>query len=446
MLAVGMAMRNVPGFQFCQNLNSSVSGSLRQLALIVILIRAGLGLDPVALAKLSGVVIRLAFGPCLIEALTLAICAHFLLQFPWAWGFLLGFVIAAVSPAVTVPCLLSLRNKGYGVAKGIPTIVIAAASVDDILAISAFGVTLGFAIAQQESMAMTLIQGPIEVVLGITFGIVWGLSLGLFLSRPDYQYGPETTVIRMLFVFGGGCLSVFGFQFVGYPGSGALGCLTAAFVASVLWRKKEVLHDNDNLNWAFEQLWFVFQPMLFGLIGCEIDLINLDTNVVINGMICLVVGLVFRIFTSFYMVAHAGLTTRERFFICMAWLPKATVQAAIGPVAYDLARQHKAGMVAEQFGLEVLTIAVLSILITAPLGAVAIMVGGPRLLSNEDNCEGQNNGERMTVTISPRQEATAANGTAGVNEGEGEEEEGDDNGILIQMGNVNNLREVEKTS
>lgn len=381
MLAIGIAMRNISGFQFCQNLNSDLSSSLRQIALIVILTRAGLGLDPVALAKLSGVVIRLAFGPCLVESLVLAVTTHFILGYPWAWGFLLGFVISAVSPAVTVPCLLSLRDRGYGVAKGIPTIVIAAASVDDILAISAFGVTLGFAIsAEQESLTMTIIQGPIEVLLGITFGLVWGLGCGIFLSRP----GKEATLLRIIFIFGGGSLAVFGFQYVGYAGSGALGCLAAAFIASVLWRKKNVLDDNDNLNWAFQKLWFIFQPLLFGLIGCEIDLLNLKPNVILLGLLCLAIALVFRIITSFYMVARAGLTFKERLFISMAWLPKATVQAAIGSVAYDLARKLNAGAEAEDYGLQVLTIAVLSILITAPVGAIAIMLAGPKLLSVEE--------------------------------------------------------------
>lgn len=93
--------------------------------------------------------------------------------------------MAAVSPAVIVPCLLSLRDRGYGVEKGIPTIVIAAASIDDILAISGFGICVGFVFSQKESMTMTIIQGPIEVIMGIAFGIVWGLVMGVFVSRPD---------------------------------------------------------------------------------------------------------------------------------------------------------------------------------------------------------------------------------------------------------------------
>ena len=109
----------------------------------MILTQAGLGLDPVALRKLSWSVVRLAFLPCLVEAVTAALSAYLILDFPLDWGFMLGFVIAAVTPAVVVPSMLSLQQKGLGVRQGIPTLVIAAASIDDVLAISGFGVVLG---------------------------------------------------------------------------------------------------------------------------------------------------------------------------------------------------------------------------------------------------------------------------------------------------------------
>ena len=115
----------------------------RNVALVVILTRAGLGLDPVALKKLSWGVVRLAFLPCLVEAVTVAVASYLILGFPIAWGFMLGFVLAAVSPAVVVPSMLSLQHKGLGVAQGIPTLVIAAASIDDVLALSGFGVVVG---------------------------------------------------------------------------------------------------------------------------------------------------------------------------------------------------------------------------------------------------------------------------------------------------------------
>ena len=116
--------------------------------MVVILIKAGLGLDAAALKRLSFVVVRLAFMPCLVETATDAVVAHFIMGFPWLWGILLGFVLAAVSPAVVVPSLLSLQERGYGEDKGISTLVIAASSIDDIAAISGFGVVLGIIFSQ----------------------------------------------------------------------------------------------------------------------------------------------------------------------------------------------------------------------------------------------------------------------------------------------------------
>ena len=117
-------------------LDPILSRSLRTLCLAVILLRAGLELDPVQLWRLSGMVLRATFIPCFVEAAAVAALSHFILGFPWTVGFMLGFVLAAVSPAVIIPCLMSLSERGYGVAKGIPTLVISACAADDVVAIS----------------------------------------------------------------------------------------------------------------------------------------------------------------------------------------------------------------------------------------------------------------------------------------------------------------------
>merc|ERR1712156_620748 len=179
MLLTGIVIKNIPGVEFDEYWVKT-SGILRGIALVVILMRAGLGLDPQALKKLSGMVFRLAFTPCLVETTVVAVFSHLLLGFPWMWGFMLGFVLAAVSPAVVVPCLLSLQEKGYGVDKGIPTLVIAAASVDDVLAISGFTILLGITFKPDQDLLTVVFQGPKEVVIGLLFGIAWaGLSVML---------------------------------------------------------------------------------------------------------------------------------------------------------------------------------------------------------------------------------------------------------------------------
>ena len=265
MLLTGILIKNIPGMTFDEYWTKT-SSILRGVALVVILMRAGLGLDPQALKRLSIMVFRLAFTPCLAETLTVAVASHFLLGFPWIWGFMLGFVLAAVSPAVVVPCLLGLQERGYGVDKGIPTLVIAAASVDDVLAISGFTILKGITFKPNQDVLAIVFQGPKEVVIGLLFGIGWaGLSV-MFPGKDDTTMGK----MRFLMVFLGGLLAYFGSESVGLDGAGALAVLVMAFVAGIGWRKRGWTDDNTVTS-SLSDLWVVFQPILFGLIGTEIQ-------------------------------------------------------------------------------------------------------------------------------------------------------------------------------
>ena len=422
MLLVGIALKNVPGLEFARGLDPSIATACRQLALAVILLRAGLGLDPAALRSLSAAVFRLAFLPCmylnlltvfhvvhlsnskgLAETVVVAVVARLLLGLPWLWGALLGFTLAAVSPAVVVPCLLSLQQAGFGVEKGIPTLVIAAASLDDVLAISCFTVLLGIAFNPGESVARAALQGPLEAVVGVVTGLCWGGLTVLLPAQPD-----PSPALRLLLLVGGALLALFGLGRAGLPGSGPLAVLVLAFTAGLGWRAQG-WPDSNPVTTTLAAAWQVLQPLLFGLIGSEIRLEALQAGTVGWGGLCLAAGLLVRLLVSQAAVLGSGLSVSERLFVALAWLPKATVQAAIGPLALDQAKRllaerypgqacpavlHSPTAPAnstEQQGLEavcdmvghgntVLTIAVLVILVTAPLGAVAIMTGGPRML------------------------------------------------------------------
>jgi NhaP-type Na+/H+ or K+/H+ antiporter len=427
MLVVGIVLKNVPYISVARGLDPAWSAALRSTALAVILLRAGLGLDPQALKQLSAMVFRLAFMPCLAETCVVAVTSHFLIGLPWIWGFMLGFVLAAVSPAVVVPCLLALQEKGWGVAKGIPTLVIAAASVDDVLAISAFTIILGITFNPSADLASVILQGPLEAVVGVVFGLVWGV-LAVFLPPSPHP----STVLRLLVLVGGALLALFGSDVAGLPGSGALAVLVMAFVAGVGWRGQG-WGDNNPVTQALATAWLVLQPLLFGLIGTEIQVTALDMGTVGWGVVVLCCGLAIRLIVSYGAVMMGDLNMKERVSVSLAWLPKATVQAAIGPLALDKAKQALASKFPGQdcnpvmvssmhiteplsgatlvrdmvngtmvegysgdggnmlanicdmvtYGDKVLTIAVLVILITAPIGAVAIMTGGPKLLEKE---------------------------------------------------------------
>ena len=215
-------------------LDPLIARQLRTLCLTVILIRAGLEMDPVALWNLSGMVLRATFIPCFVEAAAVAGLSYFLLDFPLTVGLMLGFVLAAVSPAVIIPCLISVAERGYGVAKGIPTLVISACAADDVVAISGFGIFLGITFNEDADTMQLAMHGPIEVALGLSFGISWGL---LAQWLPDKGH-PHVAFFRWLVVFAGGLIALYGAHLIHYDGAGGLAAILLSLVASMQWRKE----------------------------------------------------------------------------------------------------------------------------------------------------------------------------------------------------------------
>ncbi|XP_070404812.1 sodium/hydrogen exchanger 9B2 isoform X2 [Nothobranchius furzeri] len=370
MLLAGLLLRNVPYVTEAVFINTHWSAALRNIALSIILTRAGLGLNPSALRRLKAVCVRVAVGPCMMEACVIAVVSHFLLRLPWIWGFILGFVLAAVSPAVVVPSMLLLQREGYGVEKGIPTLLMAAGSFDDILAITGFSTCLGIAFSTGSTW-MNILKGLLEVVGGILAGLILGLFLCLFPSNDQ----EDLVLRRTLMLVGLSIFSVFFSHAVGFAGAGGLCTLVLSFLAALGWKSEKVA-----VAALVGQSWDVFQPLLFGLIGAEIVVTSLNPSTVGLGMACILVGLLIRLLVTFLLVHFGGFNLKEKVFIAVAWLPKATVQAAIGSKALDMAREEgDDAMVA--FGLDVLTLAVLAILTTAPVGALGIGLAGPRLLA-----------------------------------------------------------------
>uniref|UniRef100_A0A3Q0QX71 Cation/H+ exchanger transmembrane domain-containing protein n=1 Tax=Amphilophus citrinellus TaxID=61819 RepID=A0A3Q0QX71_AMPCI len=374
MLLMGFLLRNIPVVTDGVYIDFRWSASLRNIALAVILARAGLGLDPMALRKLKAVCIRVAAGPCLIEACTAALISHFLMGLPWVWSFILGFVLGAVSPAVVIPSMLLLQKDGYGVEKGIPTLLMAAGSCDDILAITGFTACLGIAFATGPTW-YNLLRGVLEVAGGMVAGILLGFLIQYFPSVDQ----KHLVMKRSFLVLGLSIFAVFGSSVAGFPGSGALCTLVLAFLAGLGWGTEKARVE-EVLVWA----WNVFQPLLFGLIGAEIRVSELERHSVGLGVACLLIALLVRVSLTFVCVLFAGFNMREKVFIALAWMPKATVQAAIGSTALDMAR-IKDDKQLQKYGMDVLTVAVLSILLTAPVGALIIGLCGPCLLQKPKN-------------------------------------------------------------
>ncbi|XP_018537713.1 sodium/hydrogen exchanger 9B2 [Lates calcarifer] len=385
MLLAGLLLRNVPYITDAVYIDNHWSAALRNIALSIILTRAGLGLDPSALRRLKAVCVRVAIGPCVVEACVIAVVSHFLLGLPWVWGFILGFVLAAVSPAVVVPSMLLLQREGYGVEKGIPTLLMAAGSFDDILAITGFSTCLGIAFSTGSTW-MNILKGLLEVVGGVIAGLILGLLLCCIPSKDQ----EDLVLRRTLMLLGLSIFSVFFSHVIGFAGAGGLCTLVLAFLAALGWKT-----DKAPVAAMVGRSWDVFQPLLFGLIGAEITIATLSPSTVGLGLACISIGLVIRLLVTFLLVHFGGFNLKEKLFIAVAWLPKATVQAAIGSKALDMAREE-GDEALMKFGLDVLTLAVLAILTTAPIGALGIGLAGPRLLARQVKEETE--GEATTPT------------------------------------------------
>ncbi|OWK55301.1 Mitochondrial sodium/hydrogen exchanger 9B2 [Lonchura striata] len=262
-------------------------------------------------------------------------CLNHQVVFVWMLNLcVFSFVLGAVSPAVVVPSMLILQAGGYGVEKGVPTLLMAAGSIDDILAITGFNTCLGMAFSSGSTL-YNVLRGVLEVTVGIAAGGILGMFIRYFPSHDQVWDG-----------------------------------LMKRFVLFLLQREIEKI---------VAVAWDIFQPFLFGLIGAEVSITSLRPETVGLCVAILGIALVVRIIATFLMVSFAGFNFKEKIFVSLAWIPKATVQAAIGSLALDTARQHQDEQL-EKYGMDVLTVAFLAILITAPIGALVIGLAGPRLL------------------------------------------------------------------
>ena len=207
---------------------------------------------------------------------------------------------------------------------------------------------------------------------------------------------------RWLILFGGGLIALFGAHLIHYDGAGGLATIIMAFVASMQWRK-EGWGDHNPVTKTFQRMWIILQPVIFALIGTEIQIDKINFETLGYSILVLVIALVIRMIGTYTAVLGAGLNTKEKIFMAFAWLPKATVQAALGPIFLDNVLRLKERDFDQlgdrdewvSMGNDILTLAVLSILITAPLGAVSILALGPRLLERDENFKASDDSEEM---------------------------------------------------
>ena len=347
-----------------------ISPQLRQMALIIILLKAGLSLNLSDLRQVGRPAVMMSFVPASFEILAFLLFGPFILGISRVEAALLGSVLAAVSPAVVIPRMVQLMEEKYGTDKSIPQMIMAGASCDDIFVIVLFSAFLGM--AQGGSVrAADFLNIPVSIVLGILLGAVFGYGLSCFFERAYEKKHYIRNSMKVVVVLGMSFLlmSVEAWLEDVVSVSGLLAVVSMACMIKI----KSAPIVSKRLSEKFGKLWVAAEVMLFVLVGAAVD-IRYTMGAGAAAVLMIAIALGFRAVGVCLCLAGTKLNRRERLFGIIAYLPKATVQAAIGSVPLA------AGLPCGQL---VLSVAVLSILITAPLGAVGMDLTYRKFLEKE---------------------------------------------------------------
>ena len=330
-----------------------ISSELRKIALIIILTRAGLGLDLSGLKKIGRPAVLMCFVPASLEILGMILLAPKLMGLTVLEAAIMGAVLAAVSPAVVVPRMVRLMDEGYGVNKGIPQLILAGASVDDVYVIVLFSTFTGM--MQGESASVTsFLNVPVSIFLGVVLGLLLGTFFAYYLKKVHLR-----DTAKVLIILSVSFLLVVIEDHLNTPITFSA-LIAIMFIGIGLQKKREAVAKR--LSVKYGKLWVGAGVFLFVLVGATVN-IEYFGKVGVQALAVILGALVFRMLGVFICLPGTDLTGREKMFCMLAYTPKATVQAAIGGIPLSL------GFAC---GDMVLTVAVLAIVLTAPLGALAI--------------------------------------------------------------------------
>lgn len=349
----------------------SISSELRQIVLIIILLKAGLSLNLADLKKVGRPAVMMAFVPASFEICGYLPCAPMILGITRIESAVMGAVLAAVSPAVVVPRMVQLMENGYGTEKSIPQMILAGASCDDIFVIVLFSTFAG--IAQGGTADFTqFLNIPVSIVLGILLGAAVGYLLSLFFETAYAKEHYVRNSMKVIVVLGLSFL-LMAVETWAKPYVSVSGLLAVVSMACVLKMKcpKSV---SGRLSEKFGKLWIAAEVVLFVMVGAAVD-IRYTATAGGAAVVMILLALIFRAAGVCVCMAGTALNKKERLFTVIAYLPKATVQAAIGSV--PMAMGLSCGQI-------VLSVAVLAILITAPLGAIGMDMTYRRLLKRQE--------------------------------------------------------------
>ena len=330
----------------------NISSELRTIALIIILLRAGLTLNISDLKKIGRPAIFMCFLPATFELLAVGIFAPLFFEISRVEAFLMGSVLGAVSPAVVVPRMIKMIDDKKGTNKGIPQLIMAGASLDDIFVILIFTSLLTIASGNGLSI-MTFINVPISVVLGVLVGLIVGIVMVTLFKKISINITEKVLILLMV------SIGLYGLEQI-VKEYVSFSSLIASMALGIVILYK--LKDIADLQLGFNKLWIAFEVLLFVLVGASVEVKYFFSNLLL-GLVVVIIGLFFRSIGVMVSLLGTKYNFKEKIFIIISYLPKATVQASIGGIALSMGLPG---------GELILSVAVIAILMTAPIGAIGI--------------------------------------------------------------------------
>ncbi len=363
MLFVGIII-GPSGFDLLEAPLLNISEDIRKIALIIILLRAGLGLNRRMILSIGKQASALSVIPVMLEGVVVMFFATLLFDFNLVQGGMLGFIVAAVSPAVIVPTMLELMRDKIGMKKRIPVLVLSSASVDDVIAITMFSAFLSIYFSQSVTFVSYVYRIPLSIFLGISLGIIVGYGLVWFFKK----YSTRDTKKILLLIAVGILMVSFAELVESYVMvASLLGVMTLGIMIT---EKKTLL--GERLSIKFDKVWVLAELFLFVLVGAALD-IDVALEAGLFGVFLVILGVMARSIGVFVATIATEFTIKEKWFIVFSYTPKATVQAAVGSIPLSLGVSG---------GEIILAVSVIAILITAPVGAILIKFTSKSLLKD----------------------------------------------------------------
>ena len=340
----------------------TVSSDFRMIALIVILLRAGFATKKDTLNRIGKTAVLMGFVPAVFEGAAITFIAPFFFDISILESAILGFIVAAVSPAIVVPMMLRFIESNKGAKKGIPTLLLASSSLDNVFAIVLSSALIGMYSGKGTNIFMKLLEIPVSISLGIALGA----AIGFALYRVFKKYQPRATKEGMIVIGSAILLTWIEKTVRPFVAVSALsGVIAIGFI--ILEKSEPIAHK---ISRKLGKIWVFAEILLFVLVGAQVN-IHVAWNAGLAGLVIIFIGLIARSVGTYISLIKTGFSIREKLFCMASYIPKATVQAAIGAVPLSLG--VKSGDI-------ILAVAVLAILFTAPLGAIGMNIIGEKVL------------------------------------------------------------------